>query len=78
MTDKRKPQDHKPQDQKNDDRRKDEAKPDSASEQELRDELEDSFPASDPPSVTQPGGAPGAPKDRKGTNEKNKYADGEK
>ncbi len=34
-------------------------------EVELTDELEDSFPASDPPSVTQPKSAAGAPKGRK-------------
>ncbi|MGE3246289.1 MAG: hypothetical protein AB7F96_17205 [Beijerinckiaceae bacterium] len=33
-------------------------------ELELNDELEDSFPASDPPSITQPKPAAGAPKGR--------------
>ncbi len=32
-----------------------------AKDDELEEELEDSFPASDPPSITQPNGAPGAP-----------------
>ncbi|VTZ48635.1 conserved hypothetical protein [Methylocella tundrae] len=30
-------------------------------DEELEHELEDSFPASDPPSMTQPNGSPGAP-----------------
>ena len=34
-------------------------------EVELTDELKDSFPASDPPSITQPKSASGAPEGRK-------------